>query len=151
MDEDKIEKGLVPSPDDIFWMGKMQELAGKSLESIEAAAKQLIAMITTMQGIYAAVLAFSGISTIPKGSKWAAFFYALPILLWLVSLFFGLQVFKTRKYKYYEGSPDSAKDTFQKISDYKHDKLDWAYSCFAFGFLIALVGIMYWLYKGATG
>ncbi len=151
MSDEKIQKGEVLSPEDIFWMDKMREMAGKSLESIEAAAKQLIAMITTMQGIYAAVLAFSGIKTIPKDSKWAALFYALPIILWLVSLYFALQVFKSCKYKYVETSPDAAKDTFQKIADHKYNMLDWAYISFTVSFLIALAGIMYWLYIGGTG
>jgi hypothetical protein len=143
------EKGIPPTPDDEFWMTKMREVAGGSIASIEESAKQLITMITVMQGIYAAVLAFSGIKEMPKGSIIVLLLYGLPLFVWLGSLFFALRVFWTREYKYFANSPDSAKDTFLKIATDKHKDVRLAYILFTISFIVAAAGIMYWLYTGS--
>ena len=143
------EPGIPLTEDETFWMAKMRELAGGSVGAVEESAKQLITMITVMQGIYAAVLAFSGIKEMPRGNLWALILYALPILVWLVSLFFALRVSKVREYRYYETSPDSAKDTFLKIAKNKHRDLRLAYILFTISFIIAAIGIFYWLYSAS--
>ncbi|MBI5417622.1 hypothetical protein HZA55_06705 [Candidatus Poribacteria bacterium] len=56
MDEEKIEEGIKITLEDEFWVIKMQELTANSITSIEEAAKQLISMITVMQGIFVFVL-----------------------------------------------------------------------------------------------
>ncbi len=149
MNEENIENGLPLSNEDKIWLERMKNLTTDSIKSVEEAAKQLIAMITVMQGIYAAVLAFSGIKRIPEDNLIAALFYALPIVLWLLSLFFALNVFKSRKYQHYSNSPDSCKETFNKIANYKYRHLNLSYACFVLSFLVAIAGIMYWLYTGA--
>ena len=58
MDEEKIEEGIALSPEEEFWMAKMREMTADSIKSVEEAGKQLIAMITVMQGIYVSVLTF---------------------------------------------------------------------------------------------
>jgi hypothetical protein len=109
MDEEKIEEGLPLTQEEEFWMGKMRDVAADSIKSVKDAGKQIAGMITVLQGVYAAVLAFSGIKEIPKANLIAGAFYISPIFLWLVSLFFALRIFKTEKYRYFENSPDSAK------------------------------------------
>ena len=151
MNEEIIEEGTPLTTEDEFWMARMREMAGNSIKSVEEAAKQLIAMITVMEGIYGAVLAFSGIKEIPQGKVWAVFFYVSPILLWLVSLFFALRVFKTQKYQYYSNSPDSAAATFNKIAEFKYKNLNLSYAFVCISFVIAAIGIMYWLYVGSSG
>lgn len=148
MDEEKIEQGIKITPDDEFWVQKMHELIANSIISIEEAAKQLINMITVMQGIYVAVLSFSGIKEISKDSFFVGLFYISPIFLWLFSLFFVLAVFKTQKYNYYSNSPDSSEKTFWEIAEYKQTNLDDAYKLFCIGFSIAAFGILYWLCIG---
>jgi Ca2+/Na+ antiporter len=146
--EEEIEEGIPLSSDDKFWLKQMQEMTVSSVKSIEEAGKQLIGMITVMQGIYAAVLAFSGIKEIPKANILSALVYISPIFLWLISLFFALRVFKTRKYHYYSNSPDSSEATFQKIADFKHKNLNLSYIFLCISFAVASMGIIYWLYRG---
>ena len=148
--EEKIEEGIPITPEEEFWMGKMREMTAASIKSVEEAGKQLIAMITVMEGIYAAVLAFSGIKELPKANIPAALFYISPIFLWLTSLFFALRIFKSRRYRYYSNSPDSAKETFQKIASFKYRNLNLAYFFLCFSFIVAGIGIVYWLYIGST-
>lgn len=147
---EEVTNGIPLTAEEEFWMDKMRQIAADSIKSVEEAAKQLIGMITVMEGIYAAVLAFSGIKEVPKGSILAVIVYALPIVLWLVSLFFALRVFKTKKYHYYSNSPDSAAETFQKIADFKYKNLNVAYIFVCISFLVAAGGIMYWLYCGSA-
>ena len=147
MNEEKIEEGIPLNPDDEFWITKMKDITADSIKSVEEAGKHIIGMITVMQGIYAAVLAFSGIKEIPEANILAAIFYVSPILLWLISLFFALRVFITKKYVYYTNSPDSSKDTFQKISEHKQKNLNISYIFLCLSFVIAVLGILYWLYK----
>jgi len=145
--EEKVEVGTPLTSEDEFWIEKMLELSANSIRSIEEAGKQIIGMITVMQGIYAAVLAFSGIKEIPKGSIPAAIFYISPVFLWLISLFFALRVFKTKRYRYFSNSPDSSKNTFKAIVDFKQKNLNIAYSFLTISFAIAALGIIYWLVR----
>jgi len=147
MNEEKIEEGIPLTLDEEFWMTKMKDITADSIKSIEEAGKHIIGMITVMQGIYAAVLAFSGIKEIPEANILSAIFYVSPILLWLISLFFALRVFITKKYVYYTNSPDSAKDTFLKISACKQKNLKISYFFLCLSFVIAVLGILYWLYQ----
>lgn len=149
MNEQTIEEGIPLTPEDEFWMSRMREMAADSVNAVQEAARQLIAMITVMEGIYAAVLAFSGIKQIPQDSVPAVIFYASPILLWLVSLFFALRVFVTRKYHYFGNSPDSSAAAFQKIAEFKYHDLKRAYFFLCLSFAVAAGGIMYWLYTRA--
>jgi len=151
MNDEIIEEGIALTSEDEFWMCKMREMTANAVKSVEEAAKQLIAMITLIGGIYGAVLAFSGIKEIPKGSLWAVLFYASPILLWLVSLFFALRVFKTQTYHYYSNSPDSAEAMFKNIRDFKYRNLNWSHFFVCVSFLVVAVGIMHWLYCGGPG
>ncbi|MCP4581691.1 MAG: hypothetical protein GY839_08715 [candidate division Zixibacteria bacterium] len=150
MNDDQIQEGEPLTDDDTFWLDKMKEITGKSIDSVEEAAKQLIGMITVMQGIYAAVLAFSGIKEIPQGNIWYVVLYALPIFGWLAALFYALRVLKSKKYRYYSNSPDNAKETYQKIADFKYTNLTMAYWLICGSFLIVALGIGYWLYLGAN-
>lgn len=150
MDEEKIEEGLPLTQEEEFWMGKMRDVAADSIKSVEDAGKQIAGMITVLQGVYAAVLAFSGIKEIPKANLIAAIFYISPIFLWLISLFFALRIFKTEKYRYYENSPDSSKETFRQIVDHKQKNLDRAYFFLCVSFVVAASGILYWLYMGGS-
>lgn len=150
MNEEKIEEGMLITEEEEFWIKRMREVASDSIKSIEEAGKQLIGIITVMEGIYAAVLAFSGIKVIPKGNMLAAVIYISPVFLWLISLFFALRVFKTQRYHYYSNSPDSSKQAIQKIADFKHKNLNIAYTFLCISFVIAAAGIIYWLYKGGA-
>lgn len=146
MNEEKIHEGIPLTQDEEFWMKKMKEITADSIKSVEEAGKQLIGMITIMEGIYAAVLAFSGIKEIPNANLLAAIIYISPIFLWLISLFFTLRVFKSQKYYYYSNSPDSSKEIFQKIVAFKYKNLNLAYLFVCISFVIAAGGIFYWLY-----
>jgi len=148
--EEEIEEGIPLSSNDEFWLKQMQEMTASSIKSIEEAGKQLISMITVMQGIYTAVLAFSGIKKIPESSITAALIYISPIFLWLTSLFFALRVFKTKKYHYYSNSPDSTQNTFQEIAAYKQKNINIAFVFLCLSFFVAAMGILYWLYVGGN-
>ena len=150
MDEEKIEEGIALSNEEEFWITKMREMAAGSIKSREEAGKQLMGMITVMEGIYIAVLTFSGLKEIPKGNILTSLLYISPIFLWLTSLFFVLRVFKTQRYHYYSISPDSSKQTCQKIADLKQKNLNLAYLFMCISFLIAATGILYWVYVRST-
>ena len=145
MKKEKVEEGTPLTPEEEFWMEKMREMTAASIKSVEEAGKQLIAMITVMEGIYAAVLAFSGIKELPKANIPAALFYISPIFLWLISLFFALRIFKSRRYRYYSNSPDSAKETFHQIAAFKYQNLNLSYFFLCLSFVVAGGGILYWL------
>ncbi|GAG27335.1 unnamed protein product [marine sediment metagenome] len=142
---DRLGKSAHITDEDRFWMKTMSEMAGKSIDSIEAAAKQLVTMITVVEGVYAAGLVFKANSAV------MLFIIGLPFILWLVSLFFALQVFKSKKYPYFSKSPSLAKNTFYEIADYKQKHLDWAYATFAVSFIIAIATIVYGLCTGSVG
>ncbi len=140
------EKGIPLSKSEEFWIGKLRELRAGSISAIEEAAKQLVTMITVMQGIYAAVLAFSGIKEMPRGNVLALICYALPIFLWLAALFFALMVSHPRAYHCQEDSPE---ETFDTIAKFKYQRLRLSFILVVISFVIAAGGIMYWLYTAS--
>lgn len=148
MTDNEIEKGIPLSKDDDFWLKKMKDMSGDSIKSIEESAKQIIGMITVMEALYTAVLAFSGIKEMSSGGMLASAFYVSPILLWLVSLYFAIRVLKSKTYEFYSNSPDDCKNKFYSIAKDKYRDLNLSFLFLALSFGIAIVGIFYWLYCG---
>jgi len=82
-----------------YWRQVGNESATQAISRIEEAAKQLIGLNATLQGIYFAVFAFSDLrkqigaihGPVP-GSIYLLFFF-LPILCWLISLYCATRVF----------------------------------------------------------
>ncbi len=138
--------GLRPSSMDIFWRGVMRRAVYRSIDSIEAASRQLIAIISFLEGVYFAVI--SSFEVREAFSGWTLGFLLLPIALWLVSLFFAIRVFVPRLYETNLRSPDIAEETYLAIVAYKQANLQRAHWVLLVSFAVLLVDVLVYLRMG---
>lgn len=135
---------------DRFWLETTRGAVKESISSIEEAAKQLIAITTLASTIYFAAVSFSdikaGLMQLDNVALWGfAIIFAVPIALWLASLWFSILVFKPEIYNTNLDSPDLARETYESIAAYKHKQLQRAYFFLAVGFAPLIVNILVYL------
>lgn len=76
------------------WRKTGNEAPVQAIARIEDAAKQLVVLNGTLEGIYFAVFAFSDLRA--QINCWLGLLFLLPVLLWLLSLLFATLVFLPR-------------------------------------------------------
>jgi hypothetical protein len=127
-----------------FWRDNAKSMLGSSIESIEGAAKQLIAICGILEGIYFHAITYSDI----RGwiGTVEGIFYLAPLVLWLVSILFAVLVFSPRVYETNIASSRESKETFTKIVSFKHRMLKTSQFVFfiSFIFLMIAMGLYLW-------
>jgi hypothetical protein len=127
-----------------FWRDNAKSMLGSSIESIESAAKQLIAICGILEGIYFHAITYSDI----RGwiGTVEGIFYLAPLVLWLVSILFAVLVFSPRVYETNIASSRESKETFTKIVSFKHRMLKTSQFVFfiSFIFLMIAMGLYLW-------
>jgi len=145
--------GEAPSAEDTFWLEAARGAAKESIGSLEGAAKQLIALAGFLQGLYFAAISFSDFKSALVVRDYISLvavtgfaeLLAIPMLLWLVSLFFAVRVFKPETYRTNLGSPDLAREFYQEVAAFKHRNLRWAYAFFWPSFIFVLINVLIYL------
>jgi len=72
-----------------YWQSIQRQSPIKALEVIKESAKQLIAITSTLQGIYFATIAISDLKKVISGL--ATIPFAVPVALWLLSLYLAIK------------------------------------------------------------
>jgi hypothetical protein len=144
-----VQGGAI-SPLDRFWLDTARNAAKESVSSLEEAAKQLIAIATLTQTIYFAAISFSdlkkALSQLVLAQQWEfVILLAIPIALWLISLWFAIRVFKPETYRTNLNSPDLAREMYFQVVAYKHKQLQRAYLALAVGFIPLLLNVVLYL------
>jgi hypothetical protein len=103
---------FVPSEPNPFWKKNAEKIVGESISSIEDTAKQFVTINGVLQGIYFHAIAFSDMKSAPFHT---VLIYALPMVLWFLSLFFAVLVLFRNKYKININSSEISKKSFEKI------------------------------------
>ncbi len=140
-------QGERAAPLDEFWLDTARGLVQKSVEALEEASKQLIAITSFAQVIYFAAISFSDIrkalGTVPPVQQWLAVIVLLvPMGFWFLSLFFAIQVFKPRGYSTNLESPDLAREMYEGLVAYKRDQLERSYLVLAWGFVPLIADVL---------
>lgn len=160
-------EGEPVTPEDFFWQEIMQNLAKDSVTKIEDAAKQLVPINTLLATIYFAVVSFtdlhSNISNLWDSFsaysilqnepflfhviyKW--FFvlsFSIPILTWILSLYYVSKVLKPVRYHTDYNSPSRSRKSYEYICDQKYKMLQQAYRPLILGLLILFINIFIYL------
>lgn len=85
-------KGAPPSPEGLYWRQAIQELRKDSLKRVEESARQLIALVTLLSGLYFTAISFG---QVPKGVSVSLtaglqvsvqVLFIGPLVLWMVCL-----------------------------------------------------------------
>jgi hypothetical protein len=113
--------GQVPSSLEVFWRDTLREQVKQSIDSLEKAAGQLVTATSLAQAIYFAAISLSDLRAVV--STPVRYLFIVPILFWLLGLFFAIQVFVPRTYESNLDSSDIARETFLRIVGYKHTNL----------------------------
>ena len=134
---------------DEFWLETARTAVRESVASLEEAAKQLIGAVTLVEGIYFAAISFSDLSKVMAVQGPEAWFriglFVLPIVLWLVCLFFAVRVFTPKNYETNLSSPELAEQLYLGLVGYKHRNLKRAYWALLAGFVPLVVAVVYYL------
>lgn len=128
---------------EVFWKEQGRELLKRSISAIEAAGKQLITLLTTMQGIYLGVVAYSEftkkLADIPP---WQHFLLVIPLLIWLIALYFALKIFHTQEYTFHPDDVEAIRKSYQTITALKQKNLDLTYRWIVAGLVVAVFDIV---------
>lgn len=134
------------SQEDKLWQEQGRELIKGSIDAIESGGKQLITLITTMQGVYLATVAFSEISkNLDKISGVLHIALLVPMFFWLTALWFALRIFKTNKYTINLNQPGQIRETIGEIASEKQNNLNWAFVLIACGVLMSIIDVILYL------
>jgi hypothetical protein len=138
-------QGQALNEDDVFWLEQGKALAQGNLAALHDAGKQLITMLTTMQGIYLGAIAYSEVAkTVGSVPRWTHLLLAGPLLIWLAALYCALQVFRTQAYDLHLHSPDHIKQTLEQIADRKQRHVQHTYWLIAIGLVWAVLNIVFY-------
>jgi hypothetical protein len=134
---------------DEFWLETARTAVRESVASLEEAAKQLIAAVTLVEGIYFAAISFSDLRKVMAVQGTEAnlriLLFVSPIVLWLVCLFFAVRVFTPETYRTNLSSPELAERLYRDLVGYKHRNLKRAYWALLAGFVPLVMAVVYYL------
>jgi len=133
---------VVPEPNP-FWKENAQKLVGESVSTIDDVAKQIIVVASLLEGLYFHAITFSDLRGTLSG--WLLFVYLVPIILWLVSLFFAMWTLSPNAYDININSSHDSKETFEKIVSLKHLRLKIAEVFLITSFVPLLIAVYYYL------
>lgn len=135
----------IPSRADFFWRELMEKIVKESITSIESSGKQLIVIISGLQGLYLAIISFTRV--IEEYSAAAKFLFLSPMILWMISLLYGILIFFPKPYEADLGSPDSAEETYRLIASRKHRYLKRSYILLFLSLCLIVVNIVIYVFR----
>jgi hypothetical protein len=144
-------QGQVLSSEDRFWLDTAKQLTHTSIPATEEAARQVIGLVSLLQGILFAVVTVSDlkaklIALTGQVNFWILLLLILlPIGCWITSLWLCVLVFLPKSYSIHLRSPEISRAVFNEIVEYKHKRLLQAYSALAAGFIPLLFAVIIYL------
>jgi hypothetical protein len=138
-------QGQSLTEEDTFWLEQWKDLFKGSIPAIHDAGKQVIAMLTTIQGIYLAAIAYSELMKKPEaiaGLEHLAL--AAPLVIWMVALFFALNIFRTKTYEIPLNAPQEIKKKLVEIAKSKQYNLTQTYWLIVIGLFVAVFNILFY-------
>lgn len=133
---------IVPEPDP-FWRENAKKLVEGSIDTLDSMAKELIALISLLEGLYFHAITFSDLRGTLTG--WLIWSYIFPIALWMIGLLFALWALFPRTYSINTGSSRNAKEIYEQIVSKKHFRLRIAAILLVFSFLPLMISVYYYL------
>ena len=124
-------RGQPPSPEHLFWRQALQDLRKNSLQRVEDAARQLIAVITVLSGLYFGAITFG---QIPKnyalnfGAKYLPLplLFVVPLALWALSVLCASLVLFPRPIEISPYDADAIEEAVLAALAHKYRLLKWA-------------------------
>ena len=128
---EKIYDSPASSPDDDLWLAHGAKMIEDSVPAIRTAASELLKAVGMLMTVYLAILGFA--KFIPESMDvYKKAFFVVPIVPWVVAIYYGLRVLKTELLPINLRSPSDIREKAASLLETKQHHLD-----LAFGFLIA--------------
>jgi hypothetical protein len=96
-------RGQPPSPERQFWRDAIQEIRKNAVKTVDDAAKQLIALVTLLSGLYFHAITFG---QIPKGQVGLKILFVGPLAVWVLCLLVATLVFLPLRFVLSPYDPD---------------------------------------------
>lgn len=132
-----VRPGLIPTEDDLFWVGAMREVLAGATRSSQWAAISVSA--ASLLGVLTVILVAA---LRPAESVAARLIWIVPMIFWAVAFFWSVRVFSVRRYRYFANSPDSAREAVMRIARRKSAQLLRALVFWAAGLIAVIVAIL---------
>jgi hypothetical protein len=127
------------SKDDVDAVNKGQSLIRDAPDRIDSLANGLITLDTGLVTVYTTALSFLKVSDNLGSLPYKGIFMALPIIFWLASVFFSVQVYSPRMIGYHPSSPESIKTAMKDIADRKLPYLKYGFVTFFIALIIGSI------------
>ena len=145
MNGEKIYDSGPAMPDDGLWLEQGKKLVEGSFDAVAGGAKSLMTGIGVLQGVYLAILGFSGFmpaETGPWGKIIVLVLAIAPLVLWLAALYNCLRVLKTDPYQVRLTSPENIRENMAAMLTAKQQAVDRAFYWLTGGLAVVLVLII---------
>lgn len=134
---------IIANEPDPFWRQNAQKLVEGSIDILDNMAKQLIALVTLLEGLYFHAITFSDLRGTLSG--WLIWLYIAPIAIWMASLLFAVWTLFPKTYKINIGSSRNSKEIYEQIVSKKHFRLNVSATLLVLSFLPLMVAVYYYL------
>jgi hypothetical protein len=131
-----------------YWERIDQESVIEAIKKCEDAAKQLITINSALSTIYFGVIAFNDVLKATLASSYVLVVFVIPLVFWLLSLYFSTQVIVPRRYlpTPNENQQDlSPKQLWEGIMDRKLHDLKVGYFFLIVSMLALILTIIYYV------
>ena len=133
---------IIPEPDP-FWRENAKKLVEGSVDTLDNMAKQLIVLVSLLEGLYFHAIAFSDLKGTLSGLL--IWIYLASIALWMASLLFAVWTLFPKTYTINIGSSRNSKEIYEQIVSMKHFRLKIAAAFLVLSFLPLMVAVYYYL------
>ena len=114
----EVEKpGRPPSPERQFWRDAIQEIRKNQVKTVDDAARQLIALVTLLSGLYFHAITFG---QIPRGHAGLKILFVGPLALWAACLLVATLVFLPLRFEVSPYDPDEIERIVGRDLAWKH-------------------------------
>lgn len=134
---------MITTPDgsnQSYWQQIHQEAPLVAIRKSEEAAKQLISLTALLSTLYFGIIAFNQVP-IQNASGLSILLFALPLPIWIGSLFFATRVILPRPYNI----DDEIRTHYIVISQKKYLNLWWSYALLVISMCLLLLNVITYL------
>ncbi len=137
-EQDLIYDSPASEPDDAFWLEQGRKMVAESLASVREAAKAFITGLQVIVAIYLGILGFA--QFVPESfSIFQKVLFVLPLVCWLIALYFCISVMMTSRIGVFLDSPSDIREQSSVMLEEKQGQLHKAFGFLAVGLLLVVV------------
>ena len=112
-----VVQGQPPSPEAQYWREAIREIRKDSIKTVEEAAKQVIALVTLLSGLYFHAITFS---RVPQGYAGLKILFVAPLFLWAVCLLVATLVFLPLRFHLSPYDPEEIRHVVERDTAWKY-------------------------------